>query len=40
MKEMGIVKLEQAKGLTIEGKMIMINKYGALLWYYLQVLNL
>ena len=40
MKEMGIVMSEQAKGLTFVGKMIMINKYGAFLWYYLQVLNL
>jgi len=40
MKEMGIVKSKQTKGLTIEGKMVMINKCGALLWYYLQVLNL
>ena len=27
-KEMGIVKFEQAEGLTIERKMIMINNYG------------
>jgi hypothetical protein len=38
-EEMGIAKLEWATGLIIEGKMTMMNNNGALLRYYIQVLN-